>query len=259
MNNLAILICSCDKYEDAWQPFFFFFKKFWGNCDIPIYLLTNFKKYNDDKIISLCIGEDIDWSTTFLHAIEKINKKYLLIFMEDYFLTEKVDFDFIKKSVIYMQENKISYFRLFPCPGPDNIIGNIDDIKIGEIMKNSPYRVSLQLAIWDIDYLKRLVKKGESAWEFEIRGTERTNNMDDRLISISRETRYPLKYLCTAIVKGYWKKEAVELCKKNGIKLDLKKRKIEPFYVRKDIKIIIKLVNLKNKIKKRLKKIFSKK
>lgn len=157
-----------------------------------------------------------------------------------------------------MKENRISYFRLFPCPGPDNIITKIDDIEIGEIAKNSEYRVSLQLAIWDVDYIKRVIRIGESAWEFEIKGTERTNKMEDKLISISRETRYPVKYFCTAIVKGYWKKEAVELCKKNGVNLNLKKRKIEPFYIRKDIKFIIELVNFKNKVKKKLKKMFFK-
>lgn len=88
-NELSILICSCDKYEDAWEPFFYFFKKFWEDCSFNIYLLTNFKRHNDEKVISLIIGEDIDWSTSFLKAIEKINTKYIVIFivifMEDYF------------------------------------------------------------------------------------------------------------------------------------------------------------------------------
>ena len=255
-NSLSVLICSCDKYEDAWLPFSFFLNKFWNNSFFPIYLMTNFKKYEDNRINTIKTGEDIDWSTNFLKAINEIKTKYILIFMEDYFLTEKPDTDFIKKALNYMEHNKISYFRLFPCPGPDKIIDKIDDIEIGEIEKKSEYRVSLQLAIWDKDYLKRLIKIGESAWEFEIKGTERTNFMEDRLISISRNTRYPIKYFCTAIVKGYWKREAVKLCEENGIKIDLKKRKIEPFYIEKDIRFIIEIVNFKNRVKRKIKKIF---
>lgn len=254
--DLSILVCSCDKYNDVWHPFFFFLKKFWSNCPFPIYLMTNFKEYEDNNIITIKTGKDIDWSTNFLKAINEIDSKYILIFMEDYLLIEKPNTEFIKKAIDYITKNKISYLRLFPSPGPDRIIDKIDDIAIGEIVKKSEYRVSLQLSIWDKEYIKEIIRTGESAWEFEINGTERTNFKDYRLLSISRDTDYPIKYFCTAIVKGYWKKEAVKLCKDNGIQLDLKKRKIEPFYIEKKIKFINEIVNLKNKIKIKFKKIF---
>ncbi len=41
-SELAILVCSCDKYADVWEPFFKLFFKFWPDCPYPIYLLSNY-------------------------------------------------------------------------------------------------------------------------------------------------------------------------------------------------------------------------
>lgn len=44
MNNCAILLSTCDKYEDAWLPFFTLFKTYWKECTFPIYLNTETKR-----------------------------------------------------------------------------------------------------------------------------------------------------------------------------------------------------------------------
>lgn len=214
--------------------------------------MTNEKNHPDSRVKTITTGKDSDWSTAFLKAVEQINSKYLLILMEDYFLLQPPDEDFIKKAVDYMQDHSISCFRLFPRPGPDNITAAINRVEFGEIAVNSDYRVSLQAAIWDIDYIKRVVRPGESAWELEIEGTKRSNQMPDRLLSIAKEEEAPIPYLCTAVVKGYWIKEAVEMCRQYNVPIDFKRRKIEPFYVRRNIRSIIELVELKKNLIERL-------
>ncbi len=251
--NLSILICSCDRYADVWPPFFYFFNKHWEDCPYPLYLLTNEKEYSGSGVTTLPAGEDNDWSSGFLHAVEQVGTKYILILMEDYFLLEKPDCKFFNRAVESMRENKVSYLRLFPRPGPDDVSTRIGDVEIGEIFRNSEYRVSLQAAIWDVDYLKRLVRVGESAWELEVKGTERSNDMPDKLYSVADGAACPISYFCTAVVKGYWVKEAVAMCRQNNVEIDLSKRKIEPFYVRGNIRPIIELVELKNKLLERLK------
>ena len=240
--SLAILICSCDKYEDVWEPFFHFFHKHWSACPWPIYLMTNTKSYDDHRIHTINTGEDSDWSTVFLETVNQINSKYLLILMEDYFLLRPPNERVIGKIAEYMRQNHISYFRLFPRPGPDTITGEIDGVRFGEITEDSEYRVSLQAAIWDTDYIRRLVNPGESAWELEVEGTRRSRQMPDRLFSIAWEEETPIPYLCTAVVKGYWIKEAVQMCRQNNLELDLSQRKVEPFYRRWNIQPLIRLM-----------------
>ena len=48
--DISILVCSCDKYEDLWNPMFGMFFKFWEDCPLNIYLMTNNKKYNHEKV-----------------------------------------------------------------------------------------------------------------------------------------------------------------------------------------------------------------
>ena len=61
----------------------------------------------------------------------------------------------------------------------------------------------------------------------EIAGTERSKDMASPFLSIKRSQLLPIDYLCTAIVKGRWTKEAIELLQENNIKVKLKKRKVE--------------------------------
>jgi len=251
-NDLSILICSCDEYADIWPQFFFFIKKHWPDCPWPLYLMTNHKNWDYPGLTVVNVGH-APWGTRFLNAVNALKTKYALIFMEDYLLLETPDESFIRQALDFMRDEEISYLRLYPVPGPDRIIKRLRDIDIGEINRGSDYRVSLQAAIWDVDYIKRLARPKDSPWDFEISGTERSNRMKDKLCSVSAETRYPISYYCTAVDKGRWKKGAVKLCRGNGIKPDLKKRKIEPFYRRRNLRSVIKLIEIKEEAKRILK------
>ncbi len=183
---------------------------------------------------SLCIGEDTDWSTSFELALQNINSPYILIGMEDYLLTGKVDNTIINNLLKYQQENKVGYFRLYPCPGPTRIIGETAGLEIGEIAPDDPYRVSLQAAIWDKQVVLSLLKKGESAWDFETSGTKRSKELPTPFLSVSRAemNNLPFPYFCTGVVKGYWLQEAIELCRQHGVEVDTKTRAVEPWLVR---------------------------
>ena len=45
MDKIALLVNSCDKYEDLWAPFFTLLKKYW-NPEYPIVLNTESKDFN---------------------------------------------------------------------------------------------------------------------------------------------------------------------------------------------------------------------
>ena len=67
--SLAILICSCDAYADVWDPFFTLFFRHWPDCPWPIYLIANHRRYPDDRVNTLLLGDDKDWSTNILRCI----------------------------------------------------------------------------------------------------------------------------------------------------------------------------------------------
>ncbi|HVP81266.1 MAG TPA: hypothetical protein VMV04_25525 [Thermodesulfobacteriota bacterium] len=231
-HSLSIFICSCDKYSDIWDPFFKLFFKYWPDCHYEIYLVTNFNKYDNPAVNSLCVGEDLNWSSTVHKALEKVTSSHILFLQEDYLLTERVKGKDIDIIFNYIIKKDISYFRMYPCPGPDKIIGWINNYEIGEITKSQPFRTSLQAAIWNRQYFMSLLSKDESGWEFEMNSVNRSDKTENTFYSLSRRNLndLPLKYFCTGVVQGYWLKGAVELCRKNGITVNTEIRSVQPIF-----------------------------
>lgn len=131
----------------------------------------------------------------------------------------------------FIQKEKAACLRLYPCPGPDLPYPNNPDL--GEISSNAPYRVSLQAAIWDKEIFNDLLVEGENAWEMEIKGSLRSRSITSPFLSVKRDIATDLNinpaisYFCTAIDKGKWKREAIDFCKKEGIKIDSSKRPVQ--------------------------------
>src|SRR3989344_3182549 len=170
-NNCVILVSSCDVFDDLWHPFFKLFFKYWPDCPFPIYLISNFVKYNDRRVHTILLGEDKHWATNMINAFEKINTPYFVYFLEDVPLIRPVDTKRLLRLFDFMKDEGASCLRLYPLPGPDRPYKGKPDI--GEIDKNAPYRVSTMAAIWKTQDFKDLIVPGENAWDMEIKGTER--------------------------------------------------------------------------------------
>jgi hypothetical protein len=55
MGQYSILVNTCDKFEDCWDPFFKLFKFYWPDYTGTIYLNTEYKDYSFEglTIVSL--------------------------------------------------------------------------------------------------------------------------------------------------------------------------------------------------------------
>lgn len=225
--DTAIVVPSCDAYEDAWLPFFTFFFKYWPDCPFPIYLITDHKIYPDNRVKTIALGQDFGWANNMKLVLDKIPENYFLYFLEDVFLTKKVDTARILRLLDLAKKENISCLRLFPEPGADKSWR--DNKELGLIAKDAPYRVSTMTAIWPKDAFIRLLKPGENAWQFELDGTKRSAEMDELFLS-TWPGDYAISYFATAIKKRQWLYDAVKMCEREGVKLDLTKRSVEkPF------------------------------
>jgi len=212
--NCAIVVPSCDSYEDAWSPFFTFFFRYWPDCPFPIYLITETKRYPDKRVRMLNLGKDNGWANNMFIALDTIPEKYFIYFLEDVYITKKVDTARIIRLFDLLKKDNVSCLRLFPAPGPDKAYGN--DKEIGIIANDAPYRVSTMPSIWDKEAFKRLLKHGENAWQMELDGTKRAAQMDELFLSVwPGDDAMPL--FATAIKKGRWQYDALRLCKSEGI------------------------------------------
>lgn len=216
-NNTAILMITCWKFRQVWNPFFILFKKYWSDRPYRTIMINDIGTHDDaDQVISA--GSDLGWASNLLNALRQIKEDRLIVFQEDFLLTSKVDTETVRKLVKYSRDNDIGCLRLCPCPGPT---GKWKDEFLGTIGLNDSYRVSLQLAIWDKSVFTSLLMEGESAWDLEGKGGERSKHCNKPFLSLWRSPQDtpdgPIRYFITAVTRGTWEKGAIELLKKENI------------------------------------------
>jgi hypothetical protein len=215
--KICLLVLSCDKYSDLWPIFFDLFEKNWSDCPFDKYLLTNFKKAPSPDFNTINIGKDRSWSDNLLFAIDKILGKYayIFLFMDDGFIT-RVNTKQIVKDIKTFIDLKGDYMTFINEPKPTKPINQY----FGEIEISSKYRATATWALWDITTLSSLLKKGESAWGFEIFGSERSIKYSN-FYSVYKD-RFSYVH---GVIKGMWLPSSVKKLESLGYNVDLGERK----------------------------------
>jgi hypothetical protein len=238
INSYAILVNTCDKFEDCWYPFFKLFSVFWPDYKGKIYLNTEYKSFEFPGLNIECTkvcevnkiskNKIITWSQCLKWALEIIDSDIILYLQDDYFLAEKV------------QTYWIHYFTDIMTKSPEipciqltqSGIPAIKKTKF-EMLYKSDHNyfsfVSCQAALWQKNILLSLIRVHETAWNFEWWGSKRAKYMHYEFLVISPESfnankNYILSYILTGVVAGKWYYPVVELFDKHGIEISYNKR-----------------------------------
>lgn len=216
--NNAILITSCDKYSDLWEPFFAQFFANWPDCPYQVYLSSNKKRFETKfPVKNILTNDDPDWSSSYKKVLKEIKQENLFVWMEDALIVSKIDTDEFEGFFNLMIELNANHIHYRPVPKFDRLVSG--NKKVGVYEKGCLYRVNA-VGFWKKDYLNSLLLTGESPWNFEIMGSYRSSYNDGFYCLINQ----PFDWI-HLIEKGSWRPEALKYCKKNNIKLELAKRK----------------------------------
>ncbi len=224
--DCAVLVLSCDKYRDLWDPFFKQFWKYWPDCPYKIYLGTNEVSYKNKGITTVLSGKDSNWSESYRKILNQIPEKNLFIWMEDAFITSKVNASIFSLCFDFFQKKQANHIHFRPVPKPDKTIEN----NFGMYQKGMPYRATV-IGFWKKDYLEKLLVNGENAWNFEIMGSYRTSFDEGFYCLLKPAIRY-----IHMVEKGKWIKTALIYCKKNNIDIDVNARQSAQFSLISPIK-----------------------
>lgn len=214
---------TCDKFEPAWNVFFTLFESYWPEYDGQIFLVTDSKQFDRPNVITLNHGfpkTPAYWSHILKWAIDQVDSEQLLLMLDDFFILRKVDNGRILEAYNWFQKHSnFKAIRLIPTPIPSH--DKINE-KFGEIKETETYRISTQAAIWDSKYLKSVLKEGESAWEFELIGTKRSNLVNGKVAVIWENNRAerPLLYM-NSIVRGKLTRKNEKILSNLDVELDL--------------------------------------
>lgn len=180
LKEIAIVSTSFDKRSDVWPLQFKMLFKKWPRLNeelrfIPIYLISNFKQYDDQRVRTIAVGDDISWSDNLIKALQQIDKKYIVLLMDDHIVTEPVDEKRLIEIANLMKLNHSPHTELFMDRyyRYDGIVHKTVHALMYKDQLGS-VKTSLQPGIWDKDDLLSLLRPGESAWAFESKGNKRS-------------------------------------------------------------------------------------
>ena len=210
--SVAIVVSSCDAFFDAWRPFVFFFRKFWPDCPFPVYLIVNKLEVRSRFIRSIRVGPDRGWASNMQEAIAQISTPYVLYLQEDYFLTAPVNRAQLAGDIAYGVEQNAAAFCFYGRSQLERDFKPVND-RFGIVPDDSDGRTRCQATLWKRDFFASTLRAGETAWNMEARGSERTRGQ--LVLSYARKDNGPIPYLMSAISRGLWMPEALALCRQH--------------------------------------------
>ncbi|HUY24856.1 MAG TPA: hypothetical protein VMV09_06085 [Candidatus Saccharimonadales bacterium] len=213
--EVAVLIVSCDKYYDLWEPFCTFMSRHWPDCPYRVFLLANHMDWSHDGVTTLRVGPDRSWSDSLRTAIQRLGVAYVLTIQDDFLLQAPVSTEAVVRAVGELHQRGGAYLRLVPTLVPSwRWIGRSRPDAVA-IPPGSPYRISNQASVWRSDALLGLLRPGESPWEMEIWGSERTSKEVEGFFSA---TAAILRYHPHgAVIRGKWSRSAARRCRDAGV------------------------------------------
>ncbi len=208
-SSVAVVVSSCDTFFDAWRPFAFFWRKYWPECPFPVHLIVNRMRLRSKYLAPLEVGEDRGWASNMKAALQQITQPRVLYLQEDYFLNAPVNEAQLAQDFQYAFEHDVDSLCFRARSEVEPGFQAINE-RFGIVPLDSDGRARCQLTLWKRDAFQSILREGETAWEMESRGSERTRGM--KILSYHQREDPPVPYLMSAIVRGLWTPEALAFC-----------------------------------------------
>ena len=172
MNDLlTIVIIGYDLDSDVWPLSNIMFEKHWSDCPFKSVFVSIEKNNENSKYSSVITTNGAkEYSERLLEAIRHVTTPYILLLLHDFGLNNNPDSEKLLSFCKFMEERNYKYCQLgnqygLPISGGRKIKGTC----FSNIKKRKTYRISLQPAIWEKNYLIEVASSVvmESAFDFE--------------------------------------------------------------------------------------------
>ncbi len=222
-SNVAVVVIGYDPYKDVWDHCFELMNKYWKDRPAT-YLVGNELLPDYEGVTVFSAGKDAEWSKKVQVALDNVKEKYVILLLEDFFITREVNNDNLKGLLKVIQNNGVKYCKLL---NQSKIRGKRfnGDKQIRIIGEKVQYGVSLQPAIWDREFLKELVgEENYNAWIFEYNQVKNKSHAKEGVICLADKRN--LLEITHAIVQSKYLPPAVKTFKKQKYVLNTEARAV---------------------------------
>ena len=233
MNDFTIFISSCDRYADTWHPFFTLLEKYGGSlCNRPICLCSETKTYTHPRLSvrTFQYRKRATWSQRIMAALATIETEYILFIIDDYFLLDTVNEETLQRTLDYLRTHKdIGYLAI---PNKPTAM-NEECADVAEKVDLDKKRLYLTVSFWRTDYMKKILRKHESIWDFERYSVYRAQRYPEQVMRLNPS--YPILYHYMqpssvkdgldvvgegyGVVRGKWLRSTKELFDQHGLEV----------------------------------------
>lgn len=227
--NMCILVVSCDKYADCWEPFSLCLQKFWPDCPYPVYLATETKEAPAHTIYKKVLhSSNPSWTGRLREVCYQIHESNILLTLEDHWFANFVDSNAISNiAQLVDRTSDIGVVYLdYPIRKGNPWSGNSN---YNVIPPNTPYRLSAGPSIWRKEFLLIACAEDADAWNFERIKSFAPSTFSFTVLSCV-DSYYCRVHPAGAIQRGKWQSFIPSFCKKNSLPINLANREtMSPF------------------------------
>jgi len=211
-DKLTLVIHSCDKFSDLWDTHIKLLNQNWGDRNIDTFLVTDKEttiRYNGITVLSTGAGKELP--QRMAAVLPLIHTEFILITLDDYFLTKKVSTKKIATLVSVMEKEHLDYVRIFPIPKANWKIKGYKSLYKINLDRN--YQVNLYPGLWRKSFVEKTVHQSTNIWQYEVSLTEIARNLN---ASCAMTKGKEFKIL-DAVRKGKFLHKANRYLKKNRL------------------------------------------
>ena len=239
--SYTLVICTCDAYQDAWDPLFTLFERYWSDVKaIPIVLNTESEHYQHDGFNIICPQlykdhsdpKSVPWSKRLRETlIREVKTDFVLIYLDDFYLRSPVNTERLDICLRYMEEHRnTANIQLYTCPLPYTPTAEYPWLV--KRAKTAPYLFSLQAGLWRNERLLYFLRDHESPWYFESWGSLRARRYSDDFYALTaiagKQSVFDYDPVKHGLTQGKWRPGTAELFLNENLNIDFSLRGVIP-------------------------------
>ena len=226
-NRFCVLVTSSDRGRDIFEIVFQNAETIWRDCDWPRFVGFTSKHRDIYGFKALAAKAPSDWRGEVGDYLDSLpdHIEYVLRMDEDALFLARVDGSKLNAIADLMARENLPYVRLVPVSR--NLIGRLveffrrkfDQRPLRPLSFSEPYYSSVELAIWKRSYLRSLLRRPGTIWEFEhIVTNDRHYAVWNRVLEQDQ-----------IVTKGKWNSRASRLLAQQNISLENSNREFQTF------------------------------